>query len=171
MKPDPAIQSNVGPLETWNSEPTKPSYPSKVESAGVSILWFPVSTYCLKTYTKCCTNNLLLHVTNNFLLTFFWWITSFWFQSFEKTFFFWILLKSLHKTLYKQQCKIKCRKTFLACILQSIKYFQNPFQQKHWIEKMAIKSRFLFCSAFVYCWLCSVSILAASCFNHLGPFK
>ena len=84
-----------------------------------------------------------------------------------------ILMRNLHKALRKKLCNITCQKTFFACTLWLVKCFK--FQDMIWkteecrvSEKTELKtwrekSRFWFCSTFVYftdftCLCCSFKL-------------
>ena len=47
---------------------------------------------------------------------------------------------------------------------------RKPYKQKYWIKNLAVKIPILILFHFcLLCWLSPVSVVAASCFNYIGP--
>ena len=122
-----------------------------------------------KTSTKRCTNNSLQSrsKTISFLLDSEYVLQKHWLLS--------ILMKNLHEALHKELCNITFQKTFFACTSSLIKCFQfldiiwkteKCCVSKNMAVKIPILILFCFC---LLCWLPPVSIVAASCFNYIGP--
>ena len=138
------------------------SYHGTAKPAGVPVLWFRASMcfrFWSKTFTKRCTNNSLLSRDKKVssLLESISHVPSISEYVLEKSWLLSIMMKNLNKA---QLCNITCQKTFFPCTMRLVRCFR--FKGMIWrteecrvSKNIALKtwwwkSRFWFCSAFVY---------------------